>query len=431
MRKKLVVFFLAMVASFSLVACSSSDKGAATEGGEIDDSGELEEQATVEPGKKGTIEFWTVFTGADGSSMQAMVDAYNATDPDYTVNHRAIEANDLYLKLPLAIQSGEDVPDVAINHVERVPLFQEMGLLEDYNPVLGESNIKGENYNPKAWSMTEIDGGHYGIPLDVHSFCLYVNMDLYEKYGNGVLDDGVLTWDEIKSVGENCKSDDIIPLGITWQRVYFLSSYAQLGGTLSTDGNEPDFNNENAKKVFDTWTDLEQSGYIQKDGDDPWQMFLGGNIMFCPEGIWMYNNVKETGLNAQMFDFPVFEPETKGNWTSSHQFVLPKNDKRDSEKTQAVLEFIDFIGNNGLEWAKAGQVPAHVAIKEEPEFQDMPQSFFADENEELKIYDYKYFGYAVEALDKITGEVLFGRMTAEEGLNQAVQETKGRIEMGE
>src|SRR5699024_10996808 len=155
------------------VACSSSDKGAATKGGEIDDSGEVEEQATVEPGKKGTIEFWTVFTGADGSSMQAMVDAYNATDPDYTVNHRSIEANDLYLKLPLAIQSGEDVPDVAINHVERVPLFQEMGLLEDYSRVLAESNIKRENYNPKAWTMTEIDGGHYGIPLDVHSFCLY------------------------------------------------------------------------------------------------------------------------------------------------------------------------------------------------------------------------------------------------------------------
>ncbi|WMC93639.1 extracellular solute-binding protein [Kineothrix sp. MB12-C1] len=437
MAKRAVALFLAMVTSFSLMACSGSstgtNQGAAADSGAVEAQGEetAEEQVSVAPGKKGSIEFWTVFTGADGSSMQAIVDAYNATNPDYTVNHRAIEANDLYLKMPLAIQSATDVPDVAINHVERIPLFQEMGLLDDYNEVLADSNVKPENYNPKAWTMTELAGGHYGIPLDVHSFSLYVNMDLYEKYGNGSMDDGVLTWDEVKEAGEACLADEIIPIGMTWQRVMFLSSYAQLGGTLSTDGSVPDFNNDKAKQVFDTWTELEQLGYTNKDGDDPWQLFLGGKMLYCPEGIWMYNNVRETGLNAKMFDYPVFEPGTKGNWTSSHQFVLPKNPNRDAEKTQAVLAFIDYLGNNGLEWAKAGQVPAHVAIKEVAEFKDMPQAFFADENEELKIYDYKYYGYAVEALDKITGEVLFGRMTAEDALNQAVQETKGRIEMGE
>ncbi len=440
MMKKLALYLLAIVASFSLMACSSPKEGAkeedggkqVTEGaGENEGEKEGEEQVSVKPGAKGSIEFWTVFTGADGSSMQAIVDAYNATNPDYTVNHRAIEANDLYLKLPLAVQTGEDVPDVAINHVERIPLFQEYGFLEDYNTLLEGSNIKSENYNPKAWQMTEIAGGHYGIPLDVHSYVLYVNMDLYEKYGNGALDDGVLTWDEIKASGEVCKADGIVPVGIAWQRVIFLGSLAQLGGKLSTDGTTPDFDNDKALKVLNGWRELYDAGYTQKDGDSPWEMFLGGNMLYCPEGIWMYNNVKEAGLNAKMYDFPVYEAGTKGNWTSSHQFVIPKNPKRDADRTKAVLDFIDFLGNNSLEWAKAGQVPAHVAIKEDPEFKNMPQAFLADENEELKIYDYKYYGYAVESLDKIVGEVLFGRMTPEDGLKQAVQETKDRIEMGQ
>lgn len=435
--KKFLVLLLAVSLGLSLMACGNSQKD---EGKEVtDDSGsndvveneQPEVEPEVEPGKKGSLEFWTVFTGADGSSMQAIVDAYNATNPDYTVNHRAIEANDLYLKMPLAIQSGEDVPDVAINHIERVPLFQENGFLEDYNTVLEGSAIKAENYNPKAWQMTEIAGGHYGIPLDVHSFALYVNMDLYEKYGNGALDDGVLTWDEIKASGDAAVADNIIPIGMTWHRVKFLAAYAQLGGTLSTDGTVPDFNNDIAKKVLDTWTELNSLGYIQKDGDAPWEMFLGGNMLYCPEGIWMYNNVKETGLNAKIYDYPTFDPEVKGNWTSSHQFVIPKDDKRDADKTKAVLDFIDFVGNNSLEWAKAGQVPAHNAIKEVAEFTEMPQAFLADQNEELKIYNYKYYGYAVESLDKILAEVMFGRMTAEDGLNQAVQETKDRIEMGQ
>lgn len=208
-------------------------------------------------------------------------------------------------------------------------------------------------------------------------------------------------------------------------------SYAQMGGTLSTDGNTPDFNNETAVQVLDNWVKLREAGYTQKEGDDPWQLFLAGKVLFCPEGIWMYNNVKEAGLNAKIFDYPVFDAGTKGNWTSSHQFVLPKNDNRDDEKTKAVLDFINFMGNNSLEWAKAGQCPAHVSIKDVAEFKDMPQAFLADENEELKIYDYKYYGYAVESLDTVLGEVLWGRMTPEEALNQAVQETKDKIEMSE
>lgn len=434
-RKNVLVGLLTGAMLASAVGCGSggaadvSDEqvAATDEVTEVED----EEVPTVAPGKKGTIEFWTVFTGADGTSMQAMVDAYNATEPDYTVNHRAIEANDLYLKMPLAIQSGEDVPDVCINHVERVPLFQENGYLEDYTPFLADSEVKADNYNPKAWKMTDIDGGHYGIPLDVHSYILYVNMDLYEKYGNGVLDDNLLTWDEVKSVGDACVADDIIPIGMSWLRVKFLSSFAQLGGKLSSDGETPDFNNDQAMKVLNTWTDLYDAGYTHKDGDDPWQLFLAGKMLFCPEGIWMYNDIKESGLNAKMLDYPVFDTNSVGNWTSSHQFVIPKNENRDEEKTKAVLDFINFIGNNSLEWAKAGQCPAHVSIKDVAEFKDMPQAFLADENDELKIYDYKYYGYAVESLDVVLGDVLFERMTAQEALDKAVQETKDKIEMGE
>ena len=440
--KKIMALCMTVAMVASLAGCGGKDSASTGSGetdtntsadaGETADAGSEEDvQPEVAPGKKGTIEFWTVFTGADGTSMQAMVDAYNATDPDYTVNHRAIEANDLYLKMPLAIQSGEDVPDVCINHVERVPLFQEQGLLTDYTAYLDGSAVSKDNYNPKAWSMTDIDGGHYGIPLDVHSYILYVNEDLYAQYGNGVLDDGVLTWDELESVADACVADGIIPIGMAWLRVIFLASYAQLGGTLSTDGNTPDFNNDTAVQVLNNWVDLMDKGYAQKEGDDSWQLFLAGKVLFCPEGIWMYNNVKEAGLNAKMYDYPVFDAGTKGNWTSSHQFVLPKNDNRDDEKTKAVLDFINFMGNNSLEWAKAGQCPAHVSIKDVAEFKDMPQAFVADESDELKIYDYKYYGYAVEALDKVLGEVLFGRMTPQEALDQAVQETKDQIEMSE
>lgn len=430
---KILTIVIVVAMLLSLVACGSSNSPSTnnTQVGE-NETGENNagEEPTVAPGKKGTLEYWTVFTGADGSSMQAIVDAYNETDPDYTVNHRPIEANDLYQKLPIAINSGQDVPDVAIVHVERIPSFVENGFLTDLNELIGSSEIKPENYNPKAWSMTEIDGGHYGIPLDVHSYILYVNMDLYEKYGKGELDDGVLTWDEVMAVDEAVVNDGIIPIGMGWLRVKFLAAYAQLGGTLSSDGENPDFNNETAIKVLELWQKLSDAGLTQKEGDAPWELFLGGKVLYMPEGIWMLNDVKEAGLNYAMYDYPVFDPAQKGNWTSSHNFVIPKDDKRDEDRVNAVLDFINYVGNNSLEWAKAGQVPAHVSIKDVEEFQNMPQRFLADQDDELKIYNYKYYGFAVEALDKVLGDIFFGRLTPQEGLDKAVQETKDRIAVG-
>lgn len=426
--KKTLSLILAMVVTCSLMAGCGGTPAAMPDAPGASGSSAASEAPTVAPGAKGSIEFWTVFTGADGKSMQAIVDAYNATNPDYTVNHRAMEANDLYLKMPMAIQSKQDVPDLCINHVERITAFKDNGFLADMTPYLDKAGIAAANYNPKGWTMTDLDGGHFGIPLDIHTYVGYVNMDLYAQYGGTDLDDGVLTWDEVKAAGERMKGTDNIPIGLAWLRVKFLASYAQLGGTLSTDGTAPSFNNEKAAKVIQNWIDLKDAGYTQKEGDQPWEMFLGGKMLYCPEGQWMYNNVKEAGMNVKMFDYPVFDPAVKGNWSSSHQFVLPVNDARDKEKTLATLKFVDYLGNNSLEWAKAGQTPAHVSIKSVPEFKGMPQEFLASENDELKIYDYKYYGYAVEALDKALGEILWGRTTIEAGLAQAEQETKDRIE---
>lgn len=428
---KTLVLLTAGAMALSMAGCgasgSGSDAGSSSTApsAAADDAAATSEQADVKPGQKGSIEFWTVFTGADGSSMQAMVDAYNATNPDYTVNHRAMEANDLYLKLPLAIQSGEDVPDIAISHIERLGLFQENGLLTDYTPLLANSSIKKENYLQTAWEMSDLNDGHYGIPLDVHSFVTYVNMDLYEKYGNGALDDGLLTWDDIYAAGEATKADGIIDVGIGWYRANWLSSYAQLGGTLSEDGTEPSFANDTGVQVLNKWKEFYDAGYTSKEGDDPWAMFTGGQMLYCPEGIWMRNQAEEAQMNYKMVEYPAWDKDHRGGWTSSHQFILPKNDERTDEQTQAALDFINFIGENSLEWAKAGQRPAHLSINDVAEFKDMPQSFITDDY--LLMYDYKYYGYATESLDKVYPEIFLERMDPMDGLTQAEQETRDRI----
>lgn len=85
--RKFAAFAMSAVMLTSLTACgngSDNDKGS--------------------QGDK-TITFWSVFTGGDGTAMQKIIDAYNATNPEYTVEHIMTEQGELYTKLPLVVNS--------------------------------------------------------------------------------------------------------------------------------------------------------------------------------------------------------------------------------------------------------------------------------------------------------------------------------------
>ena len=373
------------------------------------------------------LNLWTMFTGADGTTFTEMVEAYNATNPEYKVNHQPITAEDLYLRLQIAVSSGQGVPDIAVNHVERLALFQEDNRLTDLTPFLAQSPVRRDNYVASAWQASSIGGGQYGIPLDVHSYILYVNWDLYSKYGLTDLNDGLLTWDELARTAPIVMRDGIIPIGLGWLRVIFLASYAQAGGVLSSNGNDPSFDNDIARNVLRHYAGLVSNGLTQRAGEDSWRMFLGGEVLYMPEGIWMYNNVRETGLNTRSFDFPVFDANRINNWTSSHQFTIPARKDLNQARVAASLQFINWIGENSEAWAFAGQLPAHRG-GQTANTRTLPQSFLADRTgNQLFIYDYKYYGYAVDALDAVLGDIVFGNISVEEGLRRAEQDVRDKI----
>lgn len=417
--QKAVAFMCILALMFSAAACSAkpTDQSASGTGS----------TAEAKPAKE--IEFWTVFTGPDGENMVKMIDAYNQTNPKIKVKHVPIQADELYQKVPTAVKSGENVPDLSIVHVERIKGFVANDLLQpldDYTSQNGKINADG--YVKAAWEKGEIDGKRYSVPLDVHSFVTYYNKDLLQKYGPAVLDDGAITFDEVKQVGEAAKKDKVISMGITWMRVKFLSWYEQLGGVLSEDGINPSFANDKAETVLNTVKALHDNGFTNVDGEDPVQMFRAGSVVFLPEGIWMKNSFEEINtLNFGMTHMITFDPAKKANWTSSHQMVMFKNADMTPERAAAVMDFVAWIGENSLEWAKAGQVPASLKIMENDEFKNMKQSFLLNEPDSLKIFDYEYFGYAVEALDKIVWEVPFGRMETKEALTKAQKEVQDRI----
>lgn len=381
------------------------------------------------------IDYWSVFTGGDGATMQGMVDAFNASQDEVHVNHTPMTADDLYQKIPMTVQTGSGVPDVAVVHIERIPNFvtNEMLYAYDMDLINDAAGIVAENYNQAAWAASDIDGEHYGIPLDVHSYVTYINKDLFDKYDlNEFVADGYITFDEIRQLGDKARAagyeGEIFNLG--WMRAQMLGYYAQEGdGLLSQDGIHPSINNDSMKKAMETMKSLSDDGYTTVKNTDYSSKFYGGELLVWTEGIWMKAAVVDAGINFEMFPGVCYAPETCKSWTSSHNFVQFADEERTEEEDRAVAKFVNWMGENSLTWAKdAGQCPSHLSINNIEEFKDMPQSFLADPArvDELNIYSYEYWGLFDTAFSRV-GWDFVDAMSIEDALVQIEQEINDAI----
>lgn len=405
--RRMAALLIALAMVLSLTACGGG-------------GGSAEKSGSGSGDKK--ITFWSVFTGGDGTAMQKIVDAYNATDPAYQVEHIMIEQGNLYTQLPLVVNSQEGMPDVVIQHVERLARNAASNMylpLDDY--IAANGKIKAENYIPAAWEPGEVDGVRYGIPLDLHSYVTYYNKALVDQYCPGVLDDGVVTFDEIAGFADDAAADGVYTYAITWPRYELLSWYYQLGGKLTEDGEAPAFNNPTFEKVFQDFADAVANKWCTQDGDQPNNLFAQGKLIFLPEGTWTLSTVQYSKVDFGETYMISYDPDNMVQWASSHQFVLPRNDKMTDEKAAAIMDFINFVGENSYEWAAYGQIPAHTSVLADERVQELPQKFLIDDPDALIVSDYVYYGAVVDALDTVSYEIPFGRIAPADGLASAQQ----------
>lgn len=381
-----------------------------------------------------TITFWNPFVGADGKNMQTMIDKYNATKPAYKIKNVAMKEGDMYTKIPTVVNSGKNIPDLTIVHAERIKQYKDNGMLQTYDKALADfPNIKADNYISEAWKIGDLDGKRYSVPLDIHTTAMYYNKDLVKKYAPSIMDDNIITYDEIRTAAEAAKKDKIEGIGVTWVKPLYLSLYAQNGGVLSKNGTAPTLDNEAGEKSFQLWADLYKDKLTTRDGEDPLQQFISGKLLFYPEGIWMQNEVKKSKFDWGLTNSPQLSSDISKsvNWSSSHQFVLFKSKERTSAKTKGILKFLEWVRTHSVDWAKAGQNPATLAIQKDKEYLKMPQAFLFESEAEkatLKIFDYKYNGFVADYLDAHGPETIFGKISIKKSLANMQKEVKDKVD---
>lgn len=381
-----------------------------------------------------TIQFWTPLTGEDGAYMDQLVEDFNETDPEFPVNH--VITSDLYTQIYTVLQSGSGIPDLSLIHADRVPSFARNGLLVSMESIMdSQNNINEENYIPEAWTAGIVDGVQYTVPLDIHGSSMYYNIDLLEAYGvSHWLDDDVVTIDEMLELEGQLEENHYVVNDalLGWVALAQLQNYG--GDVEDADGN-PSLNTPEMRSVIEDLRTLKEAGLMTPFGEDGYLMFQSGNVLFSTDGTWSrLAHAQVEDLNFGITNVYSHSSDIFHNRASSHLFSMLISDERTEEKEEGIGEFLEFIRENSIVWAEAGQIVASTSVIDDPSYEEFMQSFYTrDETQEssLHIYNYEYYPFVAEAVDNYIIDVAHGEMDVDDALVAMQRFVEDRVAEGD
>lgn len=364
------------------------------------------------------VTIWSIYTGDDFRIIQGVVDSFNEANPDVHIEHIAIAADDMYVKMALVAGDDAAAPVACIMHSYNIPSFAKQGILDPLDDFLSAYGDFSEGLYLSN-DAGKVDGLRYGIPFCAPTVVTYCNMDLAAKYCPDEVADGIITWDELYTIADRMVADgvtDVKLLGGSWGRNDMINAYEQCGGTYKADG-DPDnvvtINKETVIEATNLWKGLYDMGVTQQDGDDVMGMLALEELIFATGGTWNLNSVQSYGINYQMMPSIQKDINHTYNWGATECIVKMHRNVSATEQN-GTLRFMEYLRENAMEWAKSGAIVMAKATAESDEFKTLPQAGAIVNGTETFAANHVYAGAFTTVFDKLGFQAVYGQITPEE-----------------
>jgi multiple sugar transport system substrate-binding protein len=318
------------------------------------------------------IRYWTILGSVDGIVMNDLVKKFSDENPDIAVESLQ-GLTDFVQKMQASGISGT-APDVALVRHTYIGPFADKNILSPLDPAeLQTAGIKAEDYDPTVWKFTQYQDKQYTIPLDIHCHAMVYNKKILTDNGLQV----PTTHDEWLAAVKKVTTGDTLgyntfALGrgaaefMTW---YIYGIWKQYGvDMISADGKKAAFNTPECIAATKWMKEMQASGNPKNAPTTDLQRT--GKVATWPDGPWIstlyFDKTKAPAADdIDVAPLPQHDPNKKAVWGQSHQFALPKQPNANPDQRAAALKFVLWIGQHSVDWAKAGQVPAHNKARDE------------------------------------------------------------------
>lgn len=329
-----------------------------------------------------SLEYWNPFTGPDGPFMGEIVDDFNASQD--TIDVLMTTQAEYYTQLGTAAASGT-LPDIAIVHADQIATQAYRNILRPMDDVVAQMDVTGDDFPVDVWAAGEVNGRRYSVPLDIHPMTMFYNADMLEAAGidPATWEDGV-TGEEFQSaiaaMSEGDANGFMLTTGFPIRQIFEQLLYQAGGASFSEDGSEVTWDSAEGVQALE-WMREAQTTYGEPnlEVDAELNAFKGGTVGAVWNGIWQTTNLTgdAVGFEGRATGVPqIFD--NAATWGGSHQLTLPAQSDADPCRDAAAAIFIDYLLDNSVTWASAGQIPASNVVRASDEFQQIqPQASIA------------------------------------------------------
>jgi multiple sugar transport system substrate-binding protein len=212
-----------------------------------------------------TLHFWTRL--GDNPQVAAVVDEWNAANPDIQVELQGIPGDDYRTRLLTAVAGGQ-TPDIVGMDTPLMPQYVELDAIRPIDDLVPEE-LLADFPEGLLQSNYGDDGQLYGVPWWSDPSAMWVNLALFEEAGVAPE-----TWDDLREASAaitNLTGDPatdvygaIIPVVGPWVNWVWLPYFWGNGGELLDADNCSTFDSPAAIEAMQLWVDMFQAGEVPR-----------------------------------------------------------------------------------------------------------------------------------------------------------------------
>jgi multiple sugar transport system substrate-binding protein len=323
--------------------------------------------------------------------ITALTNKFNAEHRgQIVVRTQVVEHASYYSQLGARIV-GRDVPAVAILHSSALNDFVKRGLIAPLDEEFRKVGIASTDFTPQAETAVTIDGQHYALPFDTHSWLWHVNLNLMRKAG--LVKDGnpVLPHSpqQLLAQARQFKQATGKPYFI-WltanDPAFFartlLSMIGQQNGSLfPKDDFHIDLHSPVVRDTVQLLKTMYEEGLTSRgmDYSVALQGFAAGEGAVMINGTWIIGDLLRQSKQPDSATYQGYTatpfPQLYGTsamWADNHIMVMLKGGTADARSRAAALSFLKFLYDEGGVWARTGQLPTRRSVIDSAAFRQLP-----------------------------------------------------------
>ncbi len=392
-------------------------------------------EATEPPAAPVTIRYFTFSAAPDHlDDLDAMIAAFEAENPDVTVEVETAPFDEYFSKLRTQIAGG-DAPDAFELNYESFVDFASKGTLADLSSMMAsDESLDPSVYYQRALEAFNLDGTQYGLPESYSTVLLFYNKDLFDQAGLEYPTED-WTWADEKAAAKTLAGlgDDVWGFFAGIHFWEFYKTAAQNGCSFFTDGQvtiDQPACVEALQYMLDYVDEGIQPTAAEMGGVSDGDMFVNGQLGMITTGIWMFS-----AFESAPFPWDV-QVEPGNTEKATHFFANGVAVSADSDRQEAAYRWLRFFTSS----PEAAKIRVD-ASWELPTLTDesLYDSYLAIEppaNREvvLKSLEYAIVPPVIErqaemqdAVNALLERAVAGELTAQEALEQAKTEIEALL----